>query len=103
MNAYIAKMGQPRIPNFKLVTRKIESPDITPPKIYPGQTLKARSAGDSDCIFTIKIISRTAKTATFIKHNETRTSKVHTDDRGEYLRPDRWSFAPIFRPEEVRP
>lgn len=71
--------------------------------IQPGQILKARSIGDYDCIYEIKIMSRTAKMATFTDHRgiagETRTSKIHKDERGEYLRPDRWSFAPTFRPE----
>lgn len=71
--------------------------------IQPGQTLKARSIGDYDCIYEIQILSRTAKMATFIDHrgtgNDTRTSKIHKDNQGEYLQPDRWSFAPVFRPE----
>ena len=71
-------------------------------KIQPGQILKARSIGDYDCIYEIKVLSRTAKTATIEERGsypEQRRTKIHTDERGEYLRPDRYSFAPTFRPE----
>ena len=68
--------------------------------IQAGQVLKARSVGDYDCIFEILVISRTAKTALIEdRRDERRKTKIHRDERGEYLRPDRWSFAPTFRPE----
>ena len=65
--------------------------------IIPGQTLTARSVGDYDCIFKLQVLSRTAKRCTFTEHGKVRTSKVHTDADGEFLMPDRYSMAPIFR------
>ena len=70
-----------------------------------GATYETRSLCDHDCIFRITIVSRTANTVTFRdsrRNGETRRSKVRTDDRfcqGEYIRPDNYSMAPIFRAE----
>ncbi len=70
--------------------------------IKAGTTLKSRSICDHNCIFVLKVISRTAKTA--IVHDwmrGTRKTKIHVDDRGEFLMPERYSMAPTFRKEEV--
>ncbi len=70
--------------------------------IKPGDLLTTRSICNYDCIYSIRILKRTAKRATFSDYRggygATRTSKIHTDQDGsEYLRPDRWSMAPTFR------
>lgn len=67
-------------------------------KIKANTTYYARSIGDHNCIFELTVISRTAKTALINYDNEKRRAKIYTDSDGsEYLWPDHWSFAPIFR------
>ena len=62
------------------------------------------SACDHNCIFTIKIVKRTDKTVTFERDGEPRRTKLFSDERGEYIIPDRYSMAPVFRAErEVQP
>ena len=74
-----------------------------------GKEYFARSACDHDCIFTVKIVKRTAKTVTFLRNGKEHRTKLFTDDHGEYIAPYRYSMAPIFRaeheiqPEEDRP
>lgn len=60
------------------------------PKFEVGKTYATRSICDHECIFEIKIISRTAKTVTYDYMGETRRSKIHTDSDGEFIRPDRY-------------
>ena len=67
------------------------------PKFEVGKTYATRSICDHECIFEIKIISRTAKTVTYDYMGETRRSKIHEDSDGEFIRPDRYSMAPTFR------
>jgi hypothetical protein len=44
------------------------------------------------------VINRTAKMATIQRDGKTSKTKIHTDCSGfEYLRPDNYSMAPIFR------
>lgn len=70
-------------------------------KFEAGKTYSTSSVGDHNCIFKIEIISRTEKSA-LIKSfmGDTRRAKIHADhfDGGEYIRPENYSFAPIFRP-----
>lgn len=62
------------------------------------------SACDHNCIFTIEIVKRTAKTVTFLRDGKERRTKLFCDERGEYIIPDRYSMAPVFRAEyEVQP
>lgn len=78
-----------------------------------GQDLRARSIGDADCIFTGKVISRTAKTVTIqvgdtppyvvggarVKDGAKRC-KIHLtgDDKHEFCYPfGQYSMAPVFR------
>ena len=64
-----------------------------------GQELSARSICDYNCIYTAKVLKRTAKTVTILGsiHGEKRV-KIHTDDRGEFIFPHgRHSMAPIMR------
>ena len=67
-------------------------------KIQANTTLYARSLGDHNCIFEVKVLSRTEKTAKIINYHghETRV-KIYTDDNGdEYIEPEKYSMAPRF-------
>lgn len=66
-----------------------------------GKEYSTRSICDYDCIFTIKITGRTAKTVTYEYMGETRRSKIRVDEFGEFIRPDRYSMAPIFHAKET--
>jgi len=52
------------------------------------------SACDHNCVFTIEIVKRTAKTVTFLRDGKERRTKLFCDERGEYIIPDRYSMAP---------
>lgn len=59
--------------------------------------LSARAICDYDCIFTLDVLSRKNN---FVKINydgRIRRVKVYSDSYGEFLRPDKYSFAPTFR------
>lgn len=62
-----------------------------------GKEYKIRSIGDYDCIFTIQITGRTAKTVWGNYLGRSRRSMVHVDQDGEWIQPDRYSMAPTFR------
>lgn len=64
--------------------------------IIPGQTLTARSIGDHECIYTLRILSRTAKRVTFEQDGKVAVTKVHANEEGEFLMPKRYSMAPIY-------
>ena len=69
-------------------------------KIEVGKEYSSRSICDSNCIFTIKVLSRTDKSAIILDHNGyERRVKIRIDEftGGEYLRPDRFSMAPTYR------
>lgn len=74
-------------------------------KIEPNTTLYARSIGDHNCIFEIKVLSRTEKTAKIIDfYGHEKRVKIYTDDNGEYIEPEKYSFAPRFHAgETIRP
>lgn len=62
-----------------------------------GKEYKTRSIGDYDCIFTIQITGRTAKTVSYNYLGRSRRSMVHVDQDVEWIQPDRYSMAPTFR------
>ena len=68
-------------------------------KFEIGKEYFTRSICDSECIFSIKITGRTAKTVSYEYMGESRRSKIRFDDSGEYIQPDRYSMAPTFRAE----
>ena len=73
-------------------------------KFEIGKEYFDHSICNYDCVFTIKIIKRTEKTVTFERNGKTRRAKLFSDERGEYIIPDRYSMAPVFRAEcEVQP
>jgi hypothetical protein len=66
--------------------------------IQPNSTLTARSICDYDCIFKMQILARSKTTATINWHNKIRRAKIRIDQNGdEFIRPDSYSMAPIFR------
>ena len=69
-------------------------------KFEEGKTYYCRSACDHECIFTIKVVKRTAKTVTYMYHGQERRSNIKLDEHGnEYIKPDNYSMAPVFRAE----
>ena len=68
-------------------------------KFEIGKEYFDTSACDYNCVFIIKIVKRTDKTVTFERDGKTRRAKLFSDERGEYIIPDRYSMAPVFRAE----
>lgn len=68
-------------------------------KFEIGKEYFDTSACDSNCVFVIKIVKRTDKTVTFERNGKTRRAKLFSDERGEYIIPERYSMAPVFRAE----
>lgn len=64
-----------------------------------GHTYFDTWACDSDSISTIKIVGRSAKMVTFERCGKTRRAKIYTDSHGEYIMPDHYSMACIYRAE----
>lgn len=64
-----------------------------------GKTYYDTWACDSDSISTIKIVGRSEKMVTFERCGETRRAKIYTDANGEYIIPDRYSMACVYRAE----
>lgn len=62
-----------------------------------GKTYFDTCAGDHTLVVTIEIIKRTAQTVTFRRHGQDRRAKIYTDADSEYIMPDRYSMAPVFR------
>lgn len=68
-------------------------------KFEIGRTYFDTWACDSDSISTIKIVGRSAQYVTFERAGKTRRAKIYTDAAGEYITPDRYSMACIYRAE----
>ena len=67
-------------------------------KFEKGGTYWTRSPGDANCIFSIDVKDRTDKMLTFVDwDSKTRRAKIKIDESGEYIQPDRYSMAPIYR------
>lgn len=62
-----------------------------------GKKYYDTSACDHNCVFVIEIVKRTAKTVTFRRDGQERRAKIYTDRDGEYIIPERYSMAPVFR------
>jgi hypothetical protein len=65
--------------------------------IQSATTLQARSICDHTCVFTLKVIERKNMWAKINYNGKESRTKIHVDDRGEFLMPERYSMAPIFR------
>lgn len=64
-----------------------------------GKTYFDTWACDSDSISTIKIVGRSAKMVTFERCGKTRRARIYTDSHGEYIMPDHYSMACVYRAE----
>lgn len=62
-----------------------------------GKSYYATSACDHNCVFVVEIVKRTAKTVTFHRDGQERRAKIYADHNGEYIVPERYSMAPVFR------
>ncbi len=63
-----------------------------------NQTYQTRSACDHNCIFSITVIARTAKT---VKTADGKTFRIGTYEGVEFVRPmGNYSMAPIIRAED---
>ncbi len=62
-----------------------------------GKEYTARSICDNNCVFSITITGRTAKTVSYNYLGRSRRSVLHVDQDGEWIQPDRYSMAPTFR------
>jgi len=66
--------------------------------VKSNQKLTARSICDHNCIFELSVIERKGNWATINYEGNVRRVKVYTGaDGDEYLRPEKYSMAPIFR------
>ena len=64
-----------------------------------GKTYYDTWACNSDSISTIKIVGRSAKMVTFERNGKTRRARIYTDSHGEYIMPDHYSMACVYRAE----
>jgi len=65
--------------------------------IESNTTLTARSICDYDCIYSLTVLNRKGSFATVRFQGNEKRVKVRNDGDCEYLRPDNYSMAPIFR------
>jgi hypothetical protein len=65
--------------------------------IQSGQKLTSRSICDAECIFTLTVIERKGNFATINYMGATKRVKIRVSDDCEYIKPDSYSMAPIFR------
>ena len=71
-------------------------------KFETGKTYYTRYVCDSDSRITATVISRTDKTVTIkTDDNRVKRCKIHTDENGEFIIPERYSLAPVFRAYRV--
>ena len=68
-------------------------------KFEVGHVYFDQYACDHETISTIKIIKRTPKTVVFERNGKTRRAKLYEDANGEYIIPDHYSMACVYRAE----
>lgn len=64
-----------------------------------GHTYYDQYACDHETLSVIKIVKRTPKTVVFERHGKTRRAKLYEDSNGEYIIPDHYSMACVYRAE----
>ena len=70
-------------------------------KIKANTTLKTRSIGDYNCIYSAFVHSRTEKSCVVTIMGNTKRTKIFTDRDGvEYLMPEKFSMAPVYRADD---
>ena len=66
--------------------------------IKPGTTLIARSIGDYECVFSCKVISRSAKMATVEVNKELKRCKIYAHEGVEFIYAmGMYSMCPVFK------
>lgn len=70
-------------------------------KFEIGTKYISRSIGDHNCIFEIEVTGRTEKMLKYSYEGVERKSKIKTSTDGEYVTPENYSMAPIFRASRV--
>lgn len=70
-------------------------------KFEVGNKYYSRSIHDHKCIYEIEVVSRTDKTITYLYDGLKRRSKIKVDESGEYVTPDNYSMAPVFRAKRI--
>ena len=69
-------------------------------KFEAGKSYYSRCVCNYDCIFIIEVVKRTAKTVTYVYNRTKRRSNIKLDEHGnEWIKPDNYSMAPVFRAE----
>lgn len=68
-------------------------------KFEVGHVYYDQYACDHETLSTIKIIKRTPKTVVFERNGKTRRAKLYEDSNGEYIIPDHYSMACVYRAE----
>lgn len=83
-------------------SRTVSQPTLFNPKrIEAGQVLEARSAVDYDTIFRARVLDRKGSFVTVLTDldQKPRRVKVRVYNGEEYIRPDNYSMAPIYKPK----
>lgn len=65
-------------------------------KFEVGKRYYSRSACDYDCVFEVEIVSRTEKSVV-VKGDANKRCKINIDNDGEYIVPEHYSMAPVYR------
>lgn len=67
-----------------------------------GRTYQTRSICNHDCIFTITVTKRTAKTVIVEKRGELTRCKIHVIDGKEVIFPfGQYSMCPVFHADDI--
>ena len=83
-------------PNDRNQNRKTKME--TKKTIKAGQTLTARSICDYNCIYKLEVLSRKGAFAVIKWMNNEMRKKVLIDSDGrEFIMPERYSMAPVFK------
>jgi len=73
----------------------------TETKIKPGQILATRSTCNYDCIYSLRVISRTPKTAQIEYDGKVRKAKIDEWNGVEFICPQRYSMCPSFYANQI--
>lgn len=71
-------------------------------KFEVGSTYYARSAYNHECVFLMKVLSRTEKSLkVWLSGEGEKRVMLRMADSGEYVMPWHYSMAPVFRAERL--
>jgi hypothetical protein len=66
-------------------------------KFEIGRAYRAASACDSECVYVITVAGRTPRCIRYVCGGREWLSRICIAGGGEYVRPDSWSMATVFR------